>query len=87
MFNNNNEESDRHMKKIKAFQTTSGKLYEDREQYVRAELGEMIGKTADGKPLENLDDVLDAIFAYRGAIVDLLHVRKPRGANKPKVAA
>lgn len=71
------------MKKVKAFATTSGKLFTNRDDFVKAELIELLGKDADGKPT-GIEAAIDGMLAYRGAIVDLLHVPKTRGPHKPK---
>lgn len=68
--------------KVKAYATTSGKLFVDREQYVRAEIEEMIGRDEKGNRLVNLEEFLDALMAFREPIRELLHVRKPREAKK-----
>ena len=77
------------MKTTKAYQTTSGQLFTNQEQYVRAELAEMLGKDHDGQPVEHIHAIVESLIAFGPTIAKLLVIkpRKKRGPNKPKVVA
>lgn len=71
------------MKKVEAYKTTHGTLFEKREDYVRAEIEETLGAFPETfKP-----GFVDAILDNREMLVNVLHEPKKRGPNKPKVAA
>lgn len=72
------------MKTVKAYQSTSGKLFSNRDDYVRQEIIELVGKDAEGKPT-GIEAALEGIMAFRATIVELLHEPKRRGPRKPKV--
>jgi len=74
------------MKTVTAYQSSTGQLFANREEYVRAELSNVLAVGPD----VSTDKQVDAVIKHKALFLELLSepkIRKKRGPNKPKVVA